>query len=323
MQLKKDPEETAGTGKLINPEFFEKEDKVIDPSRKRLSDDYSRSGTNTGYAGTIASDYDAGIERNSFRMSKEDVERALSPTEKQKREQSARFLKVSEFIMYVFYIAMVVFLAVVSMKEQIDIIHSLHNLPVVLIILEAYIIFDAILVYNLGEKKMSLFIFAIFLGFLYPAHRRHVLAGNGFGVVCSILVVFACIMLGVNLGRATSTYGKMLMLESEHTRHEVVALYEQIGDNGHHIGPYLTRKFTPETAEVNTEKDTTTLTMSGNGRVYFDSLGTKAEDTVDTKLVFTKTFEDPNYVLTTVFLNGIEVNDNMMKQYWNIIEKGM
>ena len=132
-------------------------------------------------------------------------------------------------------------------------------------------------------------------------------------------------MLGVNFGRAHETYGNVLMIESEHTRHEVADFYEQTGDNGHKIGPYLTRRLTVEDAVTESDKGVSTLTLTGKGYIYLDNLGATENDDepINTTLIFTKTTEEPNYVLTEVTLNDNKLTENMMRQYWNIVQKGM
>ena len=324
MQLKKD-ETPEGTGKLVNSAFFTDPDQVVDPAKKRYTDDYSRSSSNTGYVGTAAPDWVEGVERNSFRVTEEEAAKALAPTAKQQRERNAKFLRISEFVMYGFFLIFIIWLAFASLRDGVDIIPAVHNIPVVMIILEAYIIFDSILAYNLGEKKIGLFIFAVLLGIFYPSYRNKVLALNGFGIACTILTIFACVMFGVNCGRAYGSYGAVLLIDSEHTRHEIVSLYEQTGDNGHKIGPYLTRRLTVEDATTDTDKGVSTLTLTGKGYIYLDNLGAAENDDepINTTLIFTKTPDEPQYKLTGATLNDKELTDNMLSQYWNIIQKGM
>ena len=66
MELKKDPiiyDETPG--------------QTVSDAKKNLSNDYSRSGTNTTYVGVQAAEYDDKIEKNSFRISEEDTPQRL------------------------------------------------------------------------------------------------------------------------------------------------------------------------------------------------------------------------------------------------------
>ncbi len=321
MELKKEPVQEPGTGKLVNSDYFADPSSTIDEAHRRYSDDYSRSGTNTGYAGTAINEWGEDIEKNSFKVSKEQMAEILAPTKQDIRNRNARFLKVSEYIMYAIFVLVVVFLAVSCIRPGVDILVSLHNLPVFLIILEAYIIFDAILAYNLGEKKISLFMFAIFLGALYPICRNRILAGNGIGIAVSVLTVIAFIMVGVNAGRAYNSYGQALFLESEHTRHEIVSLYDQTLDNGQHIGLKLRRRFTLSEAEATMDKSGSMLVLTGTGTIFVDNLGATNEDNVPTVLTFVKEAGSNKYELKNVNLKGEDLDGNSMIKYWTTIEK--
>ncbi|MCR5214026.1 MAG: hypothetical protein K6E10_06395 [Eubacterium sp.] len=326
MQLKKDPEQAEGTGKLINSSFFEEalHSEGVDDAHRKYSNDYSRSGTNTGYAGTAINEWDQDLEKNSFMVSKERAAEILAPTSQEIRKKNARLLKVSEYILYAFFILLVIFLALACTKPSVDILFSIRNLPVFLIIVEAYIIFDSILVYNLSEKKIGLFIFAIFLGLLYPIYRNRIVVGNGIGIVFSLLTVIAFIMVGVTIGRAQNKFGNTLNFESQHVRHEVAALYEQNIKAGQTLGVKLKRRFTITEASTNIEDGLEILTLHGNGTVYVDNSGsTTNSTTINTTLTFTREIGSSEYEIQGVTLDDNELNENLVIKYWTVIKESL
>ena len=53
---------------------------TVSKSHRKYTDDYSRSSSNIGYAGTALTDWDDTFERNAFQMSQKQMEQLEAPT---------------------------------------------------------------------------------------------------------------------------------------------------------------------------------------------------------------------------------------------------
>ena len=135
MQLKSSGD-TPGTEqlKMNDMGFFDKE-KEPDQIKKKYSDDYSRSGTNTGYEGDVIREWDTGLERNSFQITEEEMEAALAPTELDKRIRNSKIMLASEIALGIGYLILIILCVMVTTSEPVDILFNVKTLitPVILI----------------------------------------------------------------------------------------------------------------------------------------------------------------------------------------------
>lgn len=325
MQLKKDPENNTPKDKptLYDYDFFDEKtdkDNMANPSESKYSSEYSRSGTNTGYADNGISDWDEKIEKNSFRITEEKAREALAPTRKQEKQRDERLLRVTEFILYIMYGLLIAVIAGICLNPRIDIMFKMRPLYVILGIVIFYSIFDAVLVYNIEEKHLSLFFVAIILNFFYPAFRQKYTPAK-FGIICTLLTLFAYMMLGVNLGQANRTYGNVLQIKDTATRHTVAELMDQDNDQGHPLGPYLRRTLEIDDAVIESETRKTILTIHARGNLTLESIPSKNPDYVDTTLEFTRETGSGAFVITNAYLDGVHLSEKELSQYWTVLQK--
>ena len=315
MELKKGPiiyDETPG--------------QTVSDAKKNLSNDYSRSGTNTTYVGVQAAEYDDKIEKNSFRISEEEMKKALSKTAHEKKEQNSKILLVTEIITYLAFAFLVFTVFRTSRLEAYDIIYNMKNVSLALMILTGVLIIDALFVFFLEARKPMLFIFAAILGVFYPIYRSKIVNGRlGIGVVCSLLTCFAWIMLFVTAGQAVTKYGKeIIYTEDEFTRHEAVALMEQENANGKPLGIVIKNIDKKGILEITASEsgDKTTLIVSGVGPkdINIGNLNFNNPNGININLTFEKKTETDPYEIKDISFDDTSLTSSQLKKFWATLQ---
>jgi len=317
MQLKSSGD-TPGTEqlKMNDMGFFDKE-KEPDQIKKKYSDDYSRSGTNTGYEGDVIREWDTGLERNSFQITEEEMEAALAPTELDKRIRNSKIMLASEIALGIGYLILIILCVMVTTSEPVDILFNVKTLITPVILITVLSLIDAAIVYFLGSRKIALFVFALFLGVLYPFYRHRVAFGSLSGLIVSLILIFVSSMMIVNVGRADRTYEKALELEDEDCRHAIVDLYNQKNEKGGEIGIHINSKFDIENASLTEEGGNKVLIMNGGGRIIMENMEVGDDKTIATELQFVKGQDSKEFILEEVSLAGNKLGDNDRKIYWD------
>ena len=293
---------------------------TISEDKKHLTNDYARSGTNTSYVGGQAAEWDESIEKNSFRMTEEQMKKTLSKSENQKTKEKSRFLTVMEFVVYLAFAFLVVMIFTTSRLPSYDIPYNMKNVSLGIMVLAAVLFVDAIVVFALEAKKPMLFVFAILLGVFYPIYRNKIANGRaGVGIVCTLLTFAAMIMLFVTAGQGVTKYGEAIIkTEDEFTRHEAVALWEQQGENGKEMGLTIKKlaKNGVEDVESEVSGDKTKLIITGTGPKEVNIVNDtyKNENGLKTVLEFEKKSPDEAYSFSSIKLDEKELSDKQMKQ---------
>ena len=322
MELKKTPNNGDAELDLTGDGVLE-EPKRKDPIRKKYSDDYSRTGTNSGYVDNVIEEWDENIEKNSFHISAREAEEALAKTTQEKKADTARFLRVSEVLMYAAFAFVIVMLVLLITGDKLDILYNLGGVKISLAVLYAYLIIDAILVYNnIIEKKATLFIIALLVPIAYPPYRNKLANDSaGFGILCSILFVFAFVMTFVTFGQTYTKYGNLIKIENNTTRHSAINILEQNDENGKKYINYLPKWITIEDVEVSNKKNDTLVTFSGTGKIdYTETLNPVTDNRVPTTIVFTNKNDGSGYKISAVTIKDNKLSKSELEQYILYIE---
>ena len=239
MELKKDsntyngPKDMDFDGMFDTP-IDDSLKQTISEEKKHLSNDYSRSGTNTSYVGGQAAEWDEQIEKNAFRMSEEQMKKTLSKSDNEKTKERAKILLVTEILTYLAFAFLVYMIIQTTRMPNYDIPHNLKYISLGIMVLTIVLVFDAVMVFVLESRKVMLLVFALVLGVFYPIYRSKVVKGRiAPGLICMLLTAFAWVMLLVTAGQAVTQYGEALVYtEDEFTRHAAVELLDQNAENG-------------------------------------------------------------------------------------------
>lgn len=319
MKLKNESSNTEYPGteqlRMQDMGFFDKaEDK---PRTGKYSTDYSRSGTNTGYAGSAITEWDSGIERNSFKITEDGAREALSKSKQEIRQKNYTIMKISEIILYISYAVVIYLFARACSGNNVNIYYNLKGCLLPFLIVYILTIADAVLVYCIDDKKLGLFVFSILLGFLYPLYRHRLVTGSLLGVVATILIVLASSMILANYIQAYNFYGGILKYESQPTREAISELYNQKGKKELPLAKTIQKRLTLQDASYEITKAGEQLTLIGDGTISVNQISTPGKDTIDTALVFTKEKGSEAFNLTGVTLNDATLNDYLVTEYWN------
>ena len=326
MELKRETEEEKKNSQYDAESLFDPapEPQTVSKERKRVTDDYSRSSSNTGYSGTSAPVWEEGVERGSFKVSEKQAKEALAPSKQEVRDNTMKILKISEIIMYVLIVFMIAFFFKVNTCDKIDLYFELPKIKTPVIIVIAYFVIDSILVFVLEKKNIGLFLFATVLFFVYPIYRARVVDGRvGLGVLFSIFTLMGFIVLFISAGQTNTRYGVVFKTEDDFTRHTAYELMEQTGDNSQAIGPYLQKKLDISGVEASQEKDKIIVTFSGKGTINFNTTGLSTDKPLNTKVVFEKKLNSKKakgFEIKEVYLEDGELTKSQVQEYWNIIE---
>lgn len=321
MELKKTPEhyEVPGTEnlKMNDMGFFEKKESDEKKPEGKYSNDYSRSSSNTGYAGMYAPDYDKGIERNSFKISEEQAEKALSLSEVEKRKRNAFIMFISAIIVYVLYLVFISLMAKACFSDRVDIMANLKTLKAPFIVAQVLFLIDALIVYTFGEKKLGLFVFAVLFSVFYPIYRHKVASGSLVGIIPTAIIAFSFAMVFATALSAHDKYGTVLDIEDQDTRHAIADLYEQKSENNHSIEVSLKKHLEIKNATYSEETGVPVLTLIGDGNISVNDISTPGKNTIDTQITFTKSEETKKYEISGVTLNEVELNERLLASYWD------
>ena len=300
---------------------------TISDDKKHISDDYSRSGTNTTYVGGKIAEYDEKIEKNAFRMSEEDMKKALSKTAHEKKEQNSKLLLFTGIIMYLAFAFFIFTLFLASRVAPYDIIYNMENVSLAFMILSIILVADSILAFVLEERKAGLILFAIFLGMFYPIYRSKVINGRlGFGIVCTLLALFAWVMVGITAGQAVTKYGKtVIYTEDEYTRHEAVALLEQEDESGKLVGFAIKNLENKGIEEIkaSSEGGNAEIVMSGTGPkdVNINTDNFNNPNGIHVDMTFEKNTKTGKYDIKDISFDGKSITDAQRKQLWKTLMK--
>lgn len=301
---------------------------TISEEKKHISNDYSRSGTNTSYVGGDASDYNEKIEKNAFRMSEEDMKKALSKTAHEKKEQNSKILLISGIIVYLAFAFFVFSLFMASRVAPYDIIYNMKNVSLAMMVLSIVMLFDSILVFVLEERKAGLILFAIFLGLFYPIYRSKVVTGRlGLGIICTLLALFAWVMVGITAGQAVTKYGKtVIYTQDEYTRHEAVALLEQEDDESTKLVGFAIKNLESkgiEEIKASTAGGTAQIVMSGTGPkdVNINTSNFNNPNGIHVDMTFEKNTKTGKYDIKDISFDGKSITDAQRKQLWKTLIK--
>lgn len=300
---------------------------TISAEKKHISDDYSRSGTNTSYVGGKAAEYDEKIEKNSFRMSEEEMKKALSKTAHEKKEDRSKLLLAMEIIIYLAFAFLIFMLFMASRQKPYDIIYNMKNVSLAIMVLGAVLIVDAVMVFILEARKAALFLFAIILGIFYPVYRNKVVNGRmGLGIVCTLLTCFAWIMLGVTAGQAVTRYGKTIIYtEDEYTRHAAVELMEQQDENGKPLGTTIKSLENKGIQEIEalSEGGKESIVISGTGpkEVNIGNTNYNNPNGINIDLSFEKNAKNNIYEIKEISFDGTPLTDSQKKKLWATVTK--
>lgn len=295
---------------------------TVSKDKRKYSDDYSRSGSNIGYAGTAITDYDEAFEKNAFQISQQQMNKMNEKTTQQLRNERKVILIISEIIVYISCAYAIFCAAMITAKGSIDIYFMLPDLKVPIIIMIVCMCFDALMVCMFHEKKISLFIFAIFLSVFYPLYRSKAM-GNAIliGLLGTMIVFFSFTMLFVNVGQRYTKYGIVVTTEDELARHSAYDLMNQIGDNGQEIGPYLMKKLDMNSIMAEQKKGEIYVSFSGTGSFNIDNMGLDIGKKTPTTVTFVKENDAKSYSLNDVKMNGASLNLNDQALYWSTVEE--
>ncbi len=327
MELKKNEENTELKEVELDGMFDTPEDEslkqTISADKKNLTDDYARSGTNTSYVGGQAAEWDEKIEKNSFRMTEAQMKKSLSKSDKEKSDDKAIFLLISEVVMYLAFGFVIVSLYIASRGNKLDIIHNLDIVSLALTILTIVLIIDAALVFAIQDRKIMLLVMAFVLGIFYPIYRSTVVKGRmAAGILCTVMTIFSVLMPLVAAGQAVTRYGEAIVLtEDEFTRHAAADMMDQKTEDGK---LYLTTVKNIEKGGiqgVRTDKDYTRTELSitgiGSREVNIGNSTFKNPNGLETILVFDRATDNSEFQLIDIFLDGVQLKENQRKTFWD------
>ncbi|MCM1158008.1 MAG: hypothetical protein NC300_04700 [Bacteroidales bacterium] len=189
--------------------------------------------------------------------------------------------------------------------------------------LSLIILVDAIMVNILFERKISLFVVALLLPFLYPGMRTsHVKGSGGFGSIFSLIYFLSLCGFFAFFGNSYLHYGAVILLEDEGKRTIAIDALDEMTESGKTLGDILAK--TVRIEQVGVEQDAAGNVMvgfAGSGMISLD------QDTyikgmtksVPTELVFVKSSGSGTYELRRAALNGKELTERGITNYWKLI----
>ena len=321
MELKKN-EETDEKLVDLDSMFDSPKADTVSKDFRKYTDDYSRSSSNIGYAGTALTDWDDTFERNAFQMSQKQMEQLEAPTAQDIKKERNGIVRASMVLVIASYAYLIFRTAMITSKDPIDIYFNLPKLITPAIIVIVCMCFDALMVNMFEDRAISLFFFALFLGIFYPFYRCKVVGGTLLpGLSCSLLALFAAAMLFTNIGQQKTKYGKTIYVEDEEIRHSAYEVLIQEGDNNREIGLSLQKKLDIESVTMEDKKDGRYITFIGTGKLNIDNLGVESGKHTPTEVIFLKEKESDKYTFYHAKMNGGDLTTNQDALYWETIEK--
>lgn len=321
MQLKKDEPSNTENLKLNDDGFFNteqlktKDDKFV----SRISDQYSRTGNNTNYVGTVDYEYDEKIERNAFRLTEDDVKKAFAPTKQEQRKKKDRIFFISELLMYLIIGFYIFYISRCCFVDQIDLYITLkRSIPITLFLI-IYLICDSIFIFAMGKKKGGLFIMALLFPF-YPFYRKKVVFESNLGIIATILIFFSIIMIFVTFGNVRTKYANVMYWENKISRHYMVELMDQKLSTNKRMGTMLVARFNLESCDVTVKGNDVKMVITANGNIKIDDISSNDAKVIPTIMTFTKNKSENDFELTEVTLDGKKLNDNQILQFFTKLE---
>ena len=321
MQLKKDETPKTDTLKLNDDGFFNTEQlkSQDDNFVSRISEEYSRTGNNTNYAGTVDYEYDEKTERNAFRLTEDDVKKAFAPTVKEQREQKDRIIIISEIILYIVLGIFLFFISKCCIADKIDIYFSLkQNIPLIAFLI-IYFIIDAIFVIAMGNKKGGLLVMALLFPF-YPFYRKKVLNDSNFGIIPTLLILFSAVMIFLTIGNVKNSYDNVMFWEDKTTRHYMAELMDQQLTNNKRLGTMMISRFDMSSYEVSVQGNNAKIVIEAKGNIKVDDINTNDAKVFNTLLTFERDNPDKDFELSEVTLDDKNLSENQILQFWTKLE---
>lgn len=321
MQLKKDETPKTENLKLNDDGFFNTEQlKAQDDNFvSRISDDYSRTGNNTNYVGAVDYEYDEKTERNAFRLTEDDVKKAFAPTKQEQRKKRDRIFFISEIIMYLIFGVYIFYISRCCFVDQIDLYTTLkHSIPITIFLI-IYLLCDTIFIFAMGKKKSGLFVMALLFPF-YPFYRKKVVFESNMGIIATILIFFSAIMIFVTFGNVKSKYENVMYWEDKTTRHYMVELMDQQLSTNKRMGTMLIARCNMESCDVSIKGNETKLVITANSNIKIDDINTNDAKVIPTVMTFSRNNPENDFELTEVILDGKELNENQVLQFYTKLE---
>ena len=320
MQLKKDDTPKTENLKLNDDGFFNTDTlKANDHFVSRISDEYSRTGNNTNYVGTVDYEYDEKTERNAFRMTEDDVKKAFAPTEQDKRKKKYTIFFISEVILYIVFCVFIFFISKCCFVDQIDIYYSLKSCIPLIIGLIIYLICDTIFIFAMGEKKGGLFATALLFPF-YPFYRKKGIYESNLGVIPTILIFFAGIMVFITFGNVKGKYENVMYWEDKTTRHYMAELMDQELSTNKRLGTMMLSRLDLNSCDINIQGKNVKMVIQAKGNIKIDDINTNEAKVFETEMIYERDNPEKPFELTEVTLDGKTLTDNQLLQFQTKLE---
>lgn len=230
---------------------------------------------------------------------------------------------ISGIVLYALFALAVAALAWMSVMESpVNIHDNIKKVQPLFSFLSIYVIIDAIIVFVLNEKRISLIVFAVVLQPFYPIKRNKVVNGSGgIGALVTLAYFIGLIALMGSLYKGFSTYGSIIVIEDPSVRRSAVAMLDQPMDNGVTYGQLINEYMIIDDAAIEEKNDQTLIALTGKGNVSLRDDGIYEVGTynVDTALVFSKDLSG-NYNIVSVQLGNKKLTGAGAQGYWNAIK---
>lgn len=232
------------------------------------------------------------------------------------------FLLISQIILYALIVAEIAALAYISSKEPFSILNNMLTFKGLFQACTVYFIVDSILVNVLFERKISLIIFAWLLPFLYPWMRQsHVKGKGGIGGIVTLIYFLSLGAFIMAAGRQYMYYGGIMLEKDAAVRAAAAKLLEQIQENGETMGDLFYDHYSIDTVTAKKEGNQTVIVFSGNGLFYLeqDTFVRNLNKTIPTQMTFVRSGNDIKYQLQAVNIDGVELSERGIKNYWQFM----
>lgn len=230
---------------------------------------------------------------------------------------------ISGILLYVLFALSVCALAWISIKESpVNIYDNIKKVQPLFSILSIYVIIDAIIVFVLNEKRISLIVFAVVLSPFYPIKRNKVINGSGgIGGLITLAYIIGIISLTGSAYKGFSTYGNIIRIEDQTVRRDIVAMLDQPMDSGITYGQLINKHMRIVDAAIEERGGQTFIALTGIGDVSLanEEVFEVGGFSVNTALVFSRDTSG-NYNIVSAQLGDKMLTERGAKSYWHAIK---
>lgn len=229
-------------------------------------------------------------------------------------------VKISGVLVFALFIISSAAIFWASSGKSIHVISKVMKYKTLFSSISVFAIIDAFIVFFLFEKRISLIIFSFMLQPFYPMKRNKVVNGSaGIGIIVTILYILAMSALITKAFKAGYNYGNIPFLDDEAVRTEVAEIFDEPMQTGSTYGTYITRYFSPETAQISGSGQNAKLIIEGDGYVALDgNTFVTGGSYTNTVLVFAKN-SSGNYYLSGARLGNIDLTGQYLDYYKNML----